>query len=70
MSIRTIVGAYIGVISALAIPLIWISGSILHLLTAVTAFILADAPADAFLPFFVGGAACSFPVVAEIVVFF
>jgi hypothetical protein len=48
VSIQTIVGSFIGVISTLAIPLIWISGAILLLLTAITAFILADAPADAF----------------------
>lgn len=70
MKIRTIVGGGIALISTLAMPLIWISGTILHLLTAIAALILAGGPDGGFWPFFVGGAAFSFPIIAEIVVFF
>ena len=66
MAIRKIIGGIIVVPLMFAMPLIWISGAILHFYTAIIAYGLAG---PGFWGFVAGGAAFTFPIIAQIVVF-
>lgn len=66
MNIRRIIGGIIIVPTMLAMPLIWVSGGILHFYTAIVAYGLAG---PGFWSFVAAGAAFTFPFVAQIVVF-
>ena len=65
MNIRQVVGGIIVVPSMFAMPLVWISGAILHFFTAIVAYGLAG---PGFWGYVAAGAAFTFPVIAEIAV--
>ena len=66
MKIRQIIGGVLVVPSMFAMPLVWISGAILHFFTAIIAYGLAG---PGFWGYVGAGAAFTFPIVAETVVF-
>ena len=66
MRIRQVIGGIIAVPSMFAMQLVWISGGILHFFTAIVAYGLAGPSVGGYVA---AGAAFTFPIVAEIVVF-
>ena len=66
MNIRQIIGGIIIVPTMIAMPLILVSGGILHFYTAIVAYGLAG---PGFWGFVSAGAAFTFPFVAQIIVF-
>src|SRR2546426_10709713 len=66
MNVRQIIGGIILIPSMFAMPLIWISGAILHFFTAIVAYALAG---PGFWGYVAAGGAFTLPVIAQIAVF-
>jgi len=66
MTFRRVIGGLIVLPSMFAMPLIWISGAILHFFTAIVAYGLAG---PGFWGYVAAGFAFTLPILAQIVVF-
>lgn len=66
MSIRQVIGGIIAIPTMFAMPLVWISAAILHFFTAIVAYGLAGPGVWGYVA---AGAAVTFPIIAEVVVF-